>query len=637
MSQVKTEYQSEAVIMMLPPGAGNKDARMNPFINLDNNMVQLALAMTTALNSAQTESDLNPIDPAVTAMEAETVKTTGASAGAGDTVQVRLSATADNGDAAKYMTQRLIDYSARVLRRMQDAAGVRGPVLADIVVVVPPTAPEPATSSALRSIVSMALLGIIVAAAIIGAILGVLQLRSRSRGTRNKRDPGTPKPGAPAPRPTKRDAETSHINDDDRAMRSEYDATPSNSGFAGSSGFSDNSSFSDSSGWSNHTSEIVPPAPTPPATAAPAPPATALPTNSAPEAGRQTAGQAFRNGYEHSDQARSRAEIRTDTDDLPAVRPSVVKRTTGSTPFFRGSDDLRNGRAASTPIIHRHVAPIPFTDDELASADDTATTVNHVVSGSGTTTSGTSAAAPVIDESDVDDDTASAAAESTTVIDTEKSSEEQSSADQIDEAQSNATAADDVSDRAEVDESDSAESDLPASDLAESDDAESAVDESIAEESSEPEGADVDDSAASDDTDDSDEQAVESTTDTSDSEVEADADLTETDDADEAEAEAEAADEYDAADDADDDTPADDLVDDDADRSDEAAQSDDEAQPEDAAESSDDSSDSEAETRPLPLGGAGTAGEKKPTTEHQRNRRRMAQSSVFTTATVGRR
>ena len=511
MTQVKKEYESEAVVLVLPPGAGNKDARMNPFINLDNNMVQLAFAMTTALNSGQTAVDLAPIDPSISEAEAETVTTTEATASAGGTVQVRLVTKAENPDAAVAMTKRLIDYSRTVLQRMQEQAGVRGQVFADIVVVVPATPPQEASASALRSIVSSAMLGIILASAVLAAVLGVLRFRRRRPSARGATGDGEPVRDPDAP----------------------------------------NSDASEQDLPSSAPSEDV-----------------STPTAESANGFRQTAGAAFR------EQRQNGAEPHRVADDTPAVRRSVIKRSdlTPARPTAPGSDGYQRATlwyesddptpfadpVAST--VRFHAAPSSeFTEDEIAGADAEyrATATEY----------------PAIEADEVastEDDRA------------EDDRAEDDRAEDDADADAAAELNEDEAEAAVEAEVDVDEDDVEAT--AETDDLEAAEDDATVE------GA-TDDSAAVEDTNTvEDETEDEPATAESDSESDAATDEDTADEAEDANAESE--------------EPAGDP--------------------------------SEAATAPLPLGSPKpTSATPKPGPEqHQRDRRR---SSVFTTASVGRR
>ncbi|WP_157226633.1 hypothetical protein [Gordonia soli] len=202
-ARAQTLYESSGVVVVIPPGAGNVDAKLNPFVNLDNNMVQLALTLATALNSPQTEIDLGQPDPSVTQIDIETVKTSLATPGTGDTPQVRFTVTGSNGPIAAQTVQRLMDYSATVLRRIQESAGVRGATFADRAVVSPSSAPVPITASALRSAAAHAALFFAATALVILALLALVALvRRGSSHTRGPRvTPSTFRPAIPLPGP----------------------------------------------------------------------------------------------------------------------------------------------------------------------------------------------------------------------------------------------------------------------------------------------------------------------------------------------------------------------------------------------------------------------------------------------------
>ena len=49
-------YQSDGIVLIIPPGAGNPSATMNPFVNLDQNMSQLAQALSTRMAAPDVSS-----------------------------------------------------------------------------------------------------------------------------------------------------------------------------------------------------------------------------------------------------------------------------------------------------------------------------------------------------------------------------------------------------------------------------------------------------------------------------------------------------------------------------------------------------------------------------------------------------
>lgn len=200
----KMVYESSAVVMVIPPGAGNSDATMNPFVNLDSRIVQLALALTTSLNSAANTASLGPIDPAVTKLSVDTVKTSMASADAGNTAQIQLVAQATDPTVARQYADGLTSAAGTRLHDMQAAAGVRGATFASLVVVSPPSDAQPISSSQTRSILSAAVIAMAVAAVLAFlALLGcdrLQALRSSRRTTDSTSEPDSlPGPSESAP------------------------------------------------------------------------------------------------------------------------------------------------------------------------------------------------------------------------------------------------------------------------------------------------------------------------------------------------------------------------------------------------------------------------------------------------------
>ncbi len=192
-AKAKMVYESSAVVMVIPPGAGNSDATMNPFVNLDSRIVQLALALTTSMNSAANAAAMGPIDPAVTNLSVDTVKTSMASADAGNTAQIQLVAQATDPTVARQYADGLTSAAGTRLHDMQAAAGVRGATFASLVVVSPPSDAQPISSSQTRSILSAAVIAMAVAAVLAFlALLGcdrLQALRSSRRTTDSTSEP----------------------------------------------------------------------------------------------------------------------------------------------------------------------------------------------------------------------------------------------------------------------------------------------------------------------------------------------------------------------------------------------------------------------------------------------------------------
>lgn len=163
-------YESTTIVMVIPPGAGNPDATMNPFVNLDSRIVQLALALNNAMSPSTITQLSGPVDPRVTSLAVETVKTSLASADAGSTAQLKLTAEATDPAVAEQYAGQLSQVAAQRLKDMQVSAGVRGATFASLVIVSPPTQGQMISASQTRAIV-MTAMGAMALAAIVAAIV----------------------------------------------------------------------------------------------------------------------------------------------------------------------------------------------------------------------------------------------------------------------------------------------------------------------------------------------------------------------------------------------------------------------------------------------------------------------------------
>lgn len=180
-----TSNQSSAVVVVIPPGAGNPDAGLNPFINLNNNIAQLATVLASVMQSG----------PAMAAVEA-----TGAS---GDytvssitddhssspqlSTQVQVAVTGPDADTSLAGANALLDFADGQLHDIQTHAGVPASSLAQMVVSVEPEQGVPLARNAVRAAGAYA-----VAAALAGLLLLILLDGAIRLGTASRRRHATP-------------------------------------------------------------------------------------------------------------------------------------------------------------------------------------------------------------------------------------------------------------------------------------------------------------------------------------------------------------------------------------------------------------------------------------------------------------
>lgn len=186
-SRAHALYESTAIVMVLPPGAGNPNATMNPFVNLDSRIVQLALALTSAMNSPDAMASIGPPNPALTKLSVDTVKTSLSSADAGNTVQIQFTAQATDPAVASFYAKALSNSAGARLHDMQRSAGVTGATFASLVEVASASPPQAISASKMRTIMTSAFIAFACAALLVALILAAWarvapRLRVRKRG-----------------------------------------------------------------------------------------------------------------------------------------------------------------------------------------------------------------------------------------------------------------------------------------------------------------------------------------------------------------------------------------------------------------------------------------------------------------------
>lgn len=142
-------YESSAVAVVYPPGAGDLDAKLNPFVNLNDNMAQLAAVTATLMQSAEAgalveEAGAEPVYT-VTSTLGDTASALRLSP------QISITTTADTPDGARAGAQALLDFSSVALARLQVQTGVRPNTEASITTAVMPGPGTVVPSSPVRA------------------------------------------------------------------------------------------------------------------------------------------------------------------------------------------------------------------------------------------------------------------------------------------------------------------------------------------------------------------------------------------------------------------------------------------------------------------------------------------------------
>ncbi|WP_039994026.1 hypothetical protein [Gordonia otitidis] len=169
--RAQTTYQSSATILVIPPGAGNPNATLNPFVNLDQNVSQLAQALSTRMNGPDVVSEL--VDsPDVVSFEAMVLADTTTS-NATATSRVQLTAQATDPQIAHAVVQKAMLTADSELRNLQLQAGVTDKTLAVSVVLVGATPPEAMPTATARAAGIWAFSGFLIGLAITMIFVGV--------------------------------------------------------------------------------------------------------------------------------------------------------------------------------------------------------------------------------------------------------------------------------------------------------------------------------------------------------------------------------------------------------------------------------------------------------------------------------
>ncbi|GAA1003755.1 hypothetical protein FK530_22615 [Tsukamurella conjunctivitidis] len=178
-SSTSTHYVTNSAVVVIPPGAGNRDAGLNPFVNVAST-AQLAYVLATA---AERDEARDAVAKAGASPDYQLSTVAGDAANYAQlSPQVTFSVSAPDPEAARRGATALIDFMRDRLQRMQREAGVVDGTFADLRVPVEPTDGAAVSGSALRAAVGYAsggLLGTVLVLLLVGAAADVL------RGRRN--------------------------------------------------------------------------------------------------------------------------------------------------------------------------------------------------------------------------------------------------------------------------------------------------------------------------------------------------------------------------------------------------------------------------------------------------------------------
>ena len=188
-------YQSTAVAVVIPPGSGSPDAMLNPLVNLNNNMGQLAAVLATSLQSD--EGHRAAVDAGGTGNFTVNTIVGDASMYAQLSPQLVIVAEADEPDAARGAAAALVDHARDSLNRIQLDSAV--PVVNNALLIpsVEPTTAEAIPTSALRSAGTYALAAVLAGLMVLLIIDAAVQVFRKARHRRaDAAAPSEPDTGA---------------------------------------------------------------------------------------------------------------------------------------------------------------------------------------------------------------------------------------------------------------------------------------------------------------------------------------------------------------------------------------------------------------------------------------------------------
>lgn len=186
-------YQSEGIVLIIPPGAGSQVATNNPFVNLDQNVAQLAQALSTRMAAPDIVSGLQSRAPSLTGYTAA-VRYDNAVVNSMPTSQLQFTVTGTDAQTVRDAVQQLMVIASDQLKQMQVHAGVKDDTLAQSVQLVAPTEPTAMAVSGARGAGMWAISGLLGSLVVLAVIGAVWRFYSRRDG-----DPETPAAHAASP------------------------------------------------------------------------------------------------------------------------------------------------------------------------------------------------------------------------------------------------------------------------------------------------------------------------------------------------------------------------------------------------------------------------------------------------------
>lgn len=172
--RTEPSYQSDGIMLIIPPGAGSDVATNNPFVNLDQNLSQLAQAISTRMSAPDVVTDLKQRAPSVTDYTAA-VRYDNAVVNSMPTSQVQFTVTGTNAQVVRDAVRQLMVEADDALKQMQVHSGVTARTLADSVQLVAPTEPTRMPVSGARAAGMWAIAGLLLSLAILAAVGAALR------------------------------------------------------------------------------------------------------------------------------------------------------------------------------------------------------------------------------------------------------------------------------------------------------------------------------------------------------------------------------------------------------------------------------------------------------------------------------
>lgn len=184
-----THYETSGAVLVIPPGAGNQNAGMNPFVNLTTGTAQLAFVLATA---TQSEDARAAVAKTGASPDFQIQSVAGEGSFAQLSSQITFTVAGPDPWIAKAGAVALIDFMRDRLRIIQRDAGVTEGTYADLRV---PTEAAPGVAvggNAIRSAVGFAMggaLGALLLCLIAAAALEAWR-KHRAKGARSEQDAG---------------------------------------------------------------------------------------------------------------------------------------------------------------------------------------------------------------------------------------------------------------------------------------------------------------------------------------------------------------------------------------------------------------------------------------------------------------